>query len=500
MTANSGASSKPTVIIIGAGAAGIFTAYQINKLWPGQFNVQIFESGQVIGGNVSSVTVDYGGETYVIDAGAQFFYDKPQPLYVQLIGELGLSDQVASYPAGFTIWESSTQRRLIWVPSLVSGFASYSLEDWVRLIEFGVFLVAATALNKADQSDWTLSVDSWLADVPLSDDFKQNVIKNFLYQFVSLPLNRIGEASAVYATTYFVRNVFGTPASSATATSATAGIGDIPTFQTYQSLVGLEGILQQALTASGFSAQTSSPVTAVAPGPDGVAVTVNGNTINADHVVMACDPNTSARLLAAGGTASQDLINILQGMEYLELYIPLQQNGACWMPSDQSYWEPVTTVVNTRQQTVAFNAWFGPLRPPYDNNQLIPVFKSWGAPNLQSASCDYIFYSHDHNVLLPTTTFMQLRSQLVPYQGQNGLFFAGGWTNWFDSQEAALMSAIAIAEKLQPSGQTQQVSRASGAYDPSVTAGRVKSWLEMVLQQAPEPYKSKLDELVKQLG
>jgi hypothetical protein len=167
-------------------------------------------------------------------------------------------------------------------------------------VEFGGFLVAATLLNCTGQPDWTLTVDDWLANVPLSDSFKQNVIKNFLYQFVSLPYVSIGNASAVYATTYFVRNVFGG--------TATAALDlNIPTFQTNQSLIGLLGILEQALEASGVSAQTGSPVTAVAPGANGVAVTVSGNdTINAQYVVMACDPGASATLLTNGGTARSE--------------------------------------------------------------------------------------------------------------------------------------------------------------------------------------------------
>jgi hypothetical protein len=37
-------------------------------------------------------------------------------------------------------------------------------------------------------------------------------------------------------------------------------------------------------------------------------------------------------------------------------------------------------------------------------------------------------------------------------------------------------------------------------FDPDVLPGQVKAWIEMVLQQAPEPHKSKLIELVKQLS
>jgi predicted NAD/FAD-binding protein len=275
---------------------------------------------------------------------------------------------------------------------------------------------------------------------------------------------------------------------------------DIPTFQTNQSLIGLSGILEQALKVSGVSAQTSSPVTAVAPGDNGIAVTVNGETINAKYVVMACDPGASATLLTNGGTAGQDLITLLQGLAnlYLNLTIVMQKDGSCWMPGEQSYREAVSTVVDTPQQAVTFNAWFGPLRPSYGTNQLIPVFKSWGSPDLQSQSCNYEFFSHRHNVLLPTTTFMQLRSQLGDYQNRNGLIFAGGWTDWFDSQEAALMSAINATQMLQPTGETQ-VCQSAIAYDSSSLTNQVKSWIEMVMRYAPGPHKSSLIELVNGL-
>lgn len=495
MATGDGASDAPTVVIVGAGAAGIFTAYQINKAWPGRFDVRLFEASPEIGGNVSSLTVQYGGQAYTIDAGAQFFYAKAQPNYLNLIQELGLGDQIPLYPTGLTVWEQSTNQRLLWVPPLVSGFLNYTGEDWLRIIEFGGFLVAAALLNRVGRPDWTLSVDDWLADVPfISDDFKQNVIKNFLYQFVSLPYAGIGQASAVYATTYFVRNVLG-------GSPAAALGGDIPTFQTNQSLVGLSGILERALKASGVTARTGSPVTAVAPGDGGIAVTLNGETVDAKYVVMACDPGASANLLANGGTAGQDLITVLRGLGelYLELTIVMQKDGECWMPGGQSYREAVNTVVDTPRQAVAFNAWFGPLRPPFDTNQLIPVYKSWGSPDLQPQGCDHAFFSHRHNVLLPTTTFMRLRSQLADYQNRNGLIFAGGWTDWFDSQEAALMSAINATQMMRPAGETPQAHQSAVAYDPGSLTGQVKLWIEMVMRQAPEPYRTGLTELVDKL-
>jgi predicted NAD/FAD-binding protein len=485
-------------VIVGAGAAGVFTAYEIQKSYPGQFDVRLFEAGPTIGGNVSSVDVEYGGQTYVIDAGAQFFYGKAQPNYLNLIGELGLDDQIPLFPAGITIWDAATDRRLLWVPSTVGGHSRYTVADWRRLVEFGEFLVAAALLNASSDPDWSLSVSDWLADVPLDDSFQQDVILNFLYQFVSLPYPRIGEASAVYATTYFVRSVFGTPS---TGSAATADPASIPLFQTNQSMIGLLGILEQALAESGVVAQTSSPVTAVAPGEDGVTVTVDGTPITAQHVVLACDPAASGALLAAGGTAPSDLVVLLQelGEQYLDLSIVLQQNGACWMPSDESYWEGVTTLADTANQAVTFSAWFGPLRPPYDGDLLIPVFKSWGSPDLDMSSCADTFYSHVHDVPLPTTDFIALRDQLGAFQGRDGLLFAGGWTDWFDSQEAALLSAMNVVSLLKPAG-AEGAARAPAAYDAAAVTGQVRSWLDLVRAHAPAEFQADLAGLSERLA
>ena len=41
---------------------------------------------------------------------------------------------------------------------------------------------------------------------------------------------------------------------------------------------------------------------------------------------------------------------------------------------------------------------------------------------------------------------MRTREQLMNcWQGHGGVWFAGGWTRWFDSQEAALQSADVVA-------------------------------------------------------
>ena len=479
----------PTVVIVGAGAAGVFTAYELNQQFPGKYTIRLLEAGPTIGGNVSSVSVTYGGQPYVIDAGAQFFSASAQPNYFKLIQKLGLDgpDKTPLYPAGIIVWEKTTSTRLLWIPSSLSGFGGYTEADWKQFLDFGLFVTAAQFLNLG--GNWSTTVDDFLAPIPFmgGDDFRQNVVKNFLYQFVSLPYGKIGTASALYAVTYFLRSI----------TVSLTGA----TFQINQSLSGLLGILVAALAASGVTAETNNPVTSVAPGSGGVTVVAKDGTITADHVVMACDPGSSATLLANGKTANPDLVTLLRslGNEYLSLKVVMQKDGQCWMPGDPKYWEAVSTLVDTQQKSVAFSAWFGPLRPPYDGNKSIPVFKSWGSPDLDPAQCGPQFFSHTHDVLLPTVSFVKNRDSLPPYQGQNRLFFAGGWTTWFDSQEAALMSAMNVATKLgSPAAAAADQSR--GVPGASAIAANVRSWVETVARQAPASQQQKFTDLGNRLA
>ena len=119
---------------------------------------------------------------------------------------------------------------------------------------------------------------------------------------------------------------------------------------------------------------------------------------------------------------------------------------------------------------------------------------------LDPSPCNSAFYSHTHDVLLPTTTFMQLRRQLLSaYQGQNGLFFAGGWTTWFDSQEAALLSAMDIVGTLSSPAAASAPLQPAVAFDCAALPVRVKAWLEMVLSRRTERHKNKLFELIARL-
>jgi predicted NAD/FAD-binding protein len=486
------------VVIIGAGAAGVFTAYRLHERSAGAYEIVLIEKTDRVGGNASSTSLSFGGASYSIDCGAQFFYKNPQPAYVKLLGDLGLFDEPAEIQAratGITIWDRQAGKRRLWIPAHLEGFLRYHPEDWARMIGFATFLVYAFLLDRGPDDNWTLSVDEWIGQLTLLDDeFKQNVLRPFLYQFVTLPADRIGEASARYAVTYFVRNVFGEPGLTEPDPNVPAPPG-APTFEVYQSRIGLDGILERTLEAAGVVARLNEPVTSVSRNGDGtLQVTTSADVLTADHVVFATDPNIAAAILDAGSFPASDLISALESCEYGDLQISMQNGTPCWMPADTHIWESVNTVVDG--DLLAFSVWFGPLRDRYDGAHQIPVFKSWASPNLMPASCTDTFLSHTHRILLPTTTFMAARANALAHQGEDHVWFAGGWTNWFDSQEAALDSATDVAARLGGAPLDGLAHPQKRAHDSDRQRDRIRRWLARIAAHSPAEHRNTLLTLI----
>lgn len=486
------------VVIIGAGAAGVFTAYRLREMYGNRYEVVLIEANDRIGGNCFSTHVEYGGKDYSIDCGAQFFYKNPQPSYTALLDQLGLLDsatEVISAPAGFTVYDKPTNDFRLWLPSRVVEFLDYDAADWERLVPFLEYLAYSAALDR-EAPNWELSVDDWFAKMSLiDDDFKEKVLKPFMYQFVSLPLSRIGEASALYAVTYFVRNLLGDPGVPEPDVDPPA-LPAIPTFSTYQSMIGLDGIHKKVLAAAGAAPLLGCPVSKVERVDGVIKVQTPLGPIEAEHVIFACDPHAAAKILQAGNAAPAALLDTLNALEYVNLPISMQKDGSCWMPPNDEDWEPINTIVDG--DSVTFTAWFGRLRPTYGLLKRVPVFKSWGAPDV--SGCPNEFLAHNHFVPLPTTTFMKHRKALEGFQGQEGIWFAGGWTRWFDSQEAALDSATYVAEKLPGKPAPATGLERMIAPDTKRIDRNLRRFVERVARVAPEQHKAAIANVIEKVA
>lgn len=490
--------SSKKVVIVGAGAAGIFTAYRLREMYgPTAYDVTIVEARNRIGGNCYKKTVVIDGVDYSIDCGAQFFFRRAQISYVELLRDLNLIDdptKIIEAESGFIIWDSQKQERRLHIPDTFGGLLSL-IPQWFELGQFLWFLVESRRLDRSTADNWDLSVDDWLQEVEVTEAFKRDVIKPFLYQFVSLPPDRIGEASARYATTYFARNALGEPGVD-TPNVDPADLKGWRLIDTYQSLIGLDGILQIALDKSGAKLEKSSPIVELTRLDDGSweVTTEAGDKLAADHVVLATDPPTSAKILEAS-QLEPELVSTLKKIEYANLDIAMQHGPPCYMPQDPHQWEPVNTIVDG--DNYMFTAWFGPLRENRPDGKPIQVFKSWGA-NLTPATCASTFFTNHHQVIYPTTTSVNARDAVMKnHQGSNNLWFVGGWTNWFDSQEACLDSASRVAHALEgaPAPGTGRIVR----HDAEELHESLRRSIRHIRRVAPDDHAETFDRQLEKL-
>jgi len=483
----------PRIVIIGAGAAGVFTAYRLREMYGDRYEVVLLERSAKVGGNASSTTLKFGSRKYSIDFGAQFFHRGAQASYVGLLADLGLFDdppQIQAKPTGITIWDRKAKEHRLWIPSHARGFLRYRPEDWKRLRGFATFMAYAFLLDRDQPNAWNLRVDKWCAGLKLLDNrFKEEVLHNFLYQFVTLPSDRIGEASALYAVTHFVRNVFG----EAEIEEPDPDLADprgVETFEVYQSLIGLDGVMKRALEQAGVKPRLREPVRALKKQGDKIAVVTSKDTILADQVVFATDPGVAAQILDAGTLTAARQVASLRKLEYADLPISMQNGGSAWMPKDKNYWEAINTIVDGEQ--LYFTAWFGPLRRTYGGGKKIPVFKSWGSPSLDPDDSPHNFFAHQHRIMMPTTAFMEHREEIQACQGMDNVWFVGGWTRWFDSQEAALDSATDVAERIPGEPRTGTGRATMVPIDRDRQRKRIDRWLHRIARRAPLDERKKL--------
>ena len=95
---------------------------------------------------------------------------------------------------------------------------------------------------------------------------------------------------------------------------------------------------------------------------------------------------------------------------------------------------------------------------------------------------------------MPTTAFMSHRQTIQAKQGENGLWFAGGWTNWFDSQEAALDSATNVVDALGGQARSAGAVRSVDAHHD-----RVSRWLGAIAAWAPAERRKMLKNLLAEI-
>jgi len=163
-------------------------------------------------------------------------------------------------------------------------------------------------------------------------------------------------------------------------------------------------------------------------------------------VFAASGPPTLGLLQGLPGTAIAR--NALQGIGFYPARLALHADPA-FAPADPSWW----SFLNARVEGMHCEA-------SMQLDTVLGVNGLWKSWITHRAPPQQVLASADFLHVVPSPDGIRAQRLLATQQGRGGLWYAGGYTLPFDSQETALLSALTVAEGLAGgSARTRQLRR-----------------------------------------
>jgi predicted NAD/FAD-binding protein len=189
---------------------------------------------------------------------------------------------------------------------------------------------------------------------------------------------------------------------------------------------------------------TGAPVTMVGRHPSGgfTIRNANGQERHVDDLVFASSgPATRELLTGLSGTASQQAA--LQGIEFRDARLALHIDPV-YAPAVREYWSFFNAQV--RANYCEASMWLTEVIAGPSAAKAPRIWKSWVTHRSQPPAA--ILAQAQFRHMLPTPGTLRAQNELLKLQGQGGVWFAGGYTRPYDSQETALVSSIDVAQRL----------------------------------------------------
>ena len=262
--------ASASVVVVGAGIAGLTAAYQLSKHG---MDVTVLEASERVGGRMSTDRAD----GYLIDRGAQFLSDG-YSVIGGLIDELGLARNVrrasgwtgtvrggsvrrinARYP-----WTLATSGLLRWRDTFRVARASLALVRRTRNLPLSVYS-AWHALDDADAADWIAGF--------FGKDALEYVFEPMLEGFYFQAPERMSRAWPAIVWSFGARRK--------AVTALAGGMGSLP-----------EALAQKVEVC------LSTPATSIDTAGAGVRVETPSGVLQADHVVLATTASAARQLYA----------------------------------------------------------------------------------------------------------------------------------------------------------------------------------------------------------
>lgn len=421
------AEPRPRVGIVGAGLAGVATAWMLDP----RCDCVLIDKNPRLGGHNHTVEVDVRGVAVPVDLGAQFFGPLLQPTFTRFLTSLGLYDPAAP-SAGASITRSmgtTLMSGLDTTPAFVSPmFWDRAWPLWApwNLAGQGAFLALAVAARRFERDgDWALTLDEWLAHAPGLTRFgREQVLLPWLAALAGCDMATLRGFSARAALSVPGRAIPPSYVAPFTWSNLRAGLQSVPE--------------RLADDCAHLDRRLGHAAVRVARRPGGWTVHRDGApSVDVDRLVLAAPPHTLTPLLAEADPA---LAGLLRDFESFRTRMLLHRDPA-YVHRDRRHWSAYNALVT--DGWCEGSVWLGAIREPHPDGGTVDVYKSWATARPWEPTDVVAEAEYRHAALTPAHVRAQARVR--ERQGWDDLWFAGSWTRDVDLQETALLSALEVA-------------------------------------------------------
>lgn len=279
------------IAVVGGGISGLGAAYVLQQ----GHDVTLFESGATVGGHAQTSDVQAGGKRHAVDTGFVVYNDTTYPNFSRLLAQLGVRTQ----PTQMTFSVRCLRRGLEFAGSSLSSFFAQRSNIFRRrhhrlLRDMMRFHKEATAA--ADRTDNPPTLGEYLRRSVPSDDLRDLYVVPLIAAIWSHDPTMVDD----FPTDFFLR------------------------FATRHRLLQVHDRLQWRVVSDGSreyvraltdrlqaTVRTDCVVSGVRRESDRVALTVDGETLDFDEVVLAVHADQALRMLSDADEREREILAAL---------------------------------------------------------------------------------------------------------------------------------------------------------------------------------------------
>jgi len=411
------------IAIIGGGAAGMVTAYYLDKTC----DVTVFEKQPILGGNIRTLNKNVQekidgipGDVY-IDNGVIEFDESNFPAFHALMSELGIDMESVSLTTGYFSVDGRhylSPYRILHTEPSARGRLSEILRLLFCAFDFQLFMVR-TAVHDV----------SYYKNKPVSEFLRDHVyyrwLKMLLMYAYSIPYPQIDRMPAALAIPLLRR--------SSLFTRWTRIRG------------GVYSYIERILERFGGTVRVSAEIDGIRRINNGVAITLsNGEVEQFDKIVFATPPDQVMKLLS---DPTEDEARYFSKWRENVAHTVIHTDTSMYDRYNVSSYSAFD-VFEKPGNEAGYNAFLNPLID-VDENSSVKYNLAYNM--VDRIDPKLVLHTQEHRTPLYEVDAYAFRDEIVASNGSNNTYHAGAYL--YDGlHEGAVRSALAVAERLKDGG------------------------------------------------